>query len=68
MTLGQYTSDCIQQHEDRNFQRCCPGQSQSLQKFKVFTNSSKFQLGAVITQNNRALAFFRMKQNKAKLK
>ena len=35
-----------------------------LQKFEASTNSSKFKLGAVITQNNRQLAFF-IRLNKA---
>jgi hypothetical protein len=39
-----------------------------LQKFEVYTDSSKFQLGAVITQNNRPLAFFCRKLNKAQQK
>jgi hypothetical protein len=34
------------------------------QEFEVYTDSSKFQLGAVITQNNRPLAFFSRKLNK----
>ena len=35
-----------------------------LQEFEVYTDSSKFHLGAVITQNNRLLAFFSRKLNK----
>ena len=38
------------------------------QGFKIFTDSSKFQLGAVITQNNRLLAFFSHKLNTAQQK
>ena len=33
------------------------------QGFEIYTDSSKFQLGAVITQNNRLLAFFSHKLN-----
>ncbi len=33
------------------------------QRFKVYTVSSKFQLEAVITQNNRPLAFLSRKLN-----
>eukprot|EP00804_Cyclotella_cryptica_P030446 CCRYP_008517-RA/>CCRYP_008517-RA protein AED:0.40 eAED:0.43 QI:0/0/0/1/0/0/3/0/175 len=32
-----------------------------LQGFEIYTDSSKFQLGAVITQNNRPLVFFSRK-------
>ena len=35
------------------------------QGFEIYTDSSKFQLGAVITQNNRLLAFFSRKLNTA---
>jgi hypothetical protein len=35
------------------------------QEFDVYTDSSKFQLGAVINQNTRPLAFFSRKLNKA---
>ena len=37
-----------------------PDYSQGLE---IYTDSSKFQLGAVITQNNRLLAFFSRKLN-----
>ena len=33
------------------------------QGFKIYTDSSKFQLGAIIAQNNRPLAFFSRKLN-----
>ena len=36
--------------------------------FEIYTDSSKFQLGAVITQNNRPLAFFSRKLNTAQQK
>ena len=39
-----------------------------LQGFEIYTDSSKFQLGAVITQNNRPLAFFGRKLNTAQQK
>ena len=35
------------------------------QGFDIYTDSSKLQLGAVITQNNRPLAVFSRKLNKA---
>jgi hypothetical protein len=38
------------------------------QEFEVYTDSSKFQLGAVSTQNNRPLVFFSRKLNKAQQK
>ena len=38
------------------------------QGFEIYTDSSKFQLGAVITQNNRPLAFFSCKLNTAEQK
>ncbi len=38
------------------------------QGFEIYTDSSKFQLGAVITQNNRLLAFFSCKLNTAQQK
>ena len=38
------------------------------QGFEIYTDSSKFQLGAVITQNNRPLAFFSRKLNTAQKK
>ena len=38
------------------------------QGFEIYTDSSKFQLGAVITQNNRLLAFFSRKLNTAQQK
>jgi hypothetical protein len=38
------------------------------QGFEIYTDSSKFQLGAVITQNNRPLAFFSRKLSKAQQK
>ncbi len=31
------------------------------QSFKIYTNASKMQLGAVITQNNRPIVFFSRK-------
>ncbi len=37
--------------------------SDYLQGFEIYTDSSKFQLGAVITQNNRPMAFFSSKLN-----
>ena len=37
-------------------------------EFEVYSDSSKFQLGAVITQNNRLLTFFSRKLNKAQEK
>eukprot|EP00804_Cyclotella_cryptica_P028172 CCRYP_011022-RA/>CCRYP_011022-RA protein AED:0.39 eAED:0.39 QI:0/0/0/1/0/0/2/0/241 len=36
-----------------------------LQGFEIYTDSSKFQLGAVITQNNRPLVFFSRKLSQA---
>ncbi len=33
------------------------------QGFEIYTDSSEFQLGAIITQNNRSLAFFSHKLN-----
>ena len=39
-----------------------------LQEIEVYTDSSKFQLGVVITQNNRMLAFFSITLNKAQQK
>ncbi len=38
------------------------------QGFEIYTESSKFQLGAVITQNNRPMAFFSRKLNTAQQK
>ena len=38
------------------------------QGFEIYTDSSKFQLGAVITQNNRPLAFFSRKLSTAQQK
>eukprot|EP00804_Cyclotella_cryptica_P028112 CCRYP_010987-RA/>CCRYP_010987-RA protein AED:0.44 eAED:0.44 QI:0/0/0/1/0/0/2/0/282 len=38
------------------------------QGFEIYTDSSKFQLGAVITQNNRPLAFFSRKLSPAQQK
>ena len=38
------------------------------QGFEIYTDSSKFQLGAIITQNNRPLAFFSRKLNTAQQK
>eukprot|EP00804_Cyclotella_cryptica_P022857 CCRYP_005057-RA/>CCRYP_005057-RA protein AED:0.35 eAED:0.36 QI:0/0/0/1/0/0/2/0/611 len=38
------------------------------QGFEIYTDSSKFQLGAVITQNNRPLAFFSRKLSQAQQK
>jgi hypothetical protein len=38
------------------------------QGFDIYTDSSKFQLGAVITQNNRPLAFFSRKPSPTKQK
>jgi hypothetical protein len=39
-----------------------------MQEFEMYTGSSKFQFGAVINQNNRLLAFFSRKLNKAQQK
>eukprot|EP00804_Cyclotella_cryptica_P003898 CCRYP_015755-RA/>CCRYP_015755-RA protein AED:0.38 eAED:0.40 QI:0/0/0/1/0/0/2/0/465 len=39
-----------------------------LQGFEIYTDSSKFQLGAIITQNNRQLAFFSRKLSQAQQK
>ena len=36
--------------------------------FQIYTDSSKFQLGPVVTQNNRPLAFFSTKLSMAKQK
>ena len=38
------------------------------QGFEIYTDSSKFQLGVIITQNNRPLAFFSRKLNTAQQK
>ncbi len=38
------------------------------QGFEIYTDSSKFQLGAIITQNNRPLLFFIRKWNTAQQK
>ena len=38
------------------------------QGFEIYTDSSKFQLGAVITQSNRPLAFFSRKLSKTQQK
>ena len=38
------------------------------QGFEIYTDSSKFQLGAIITQNNLPLAFFSHKLNTAQQK
>ena len=38
------------------------------QGFEIYTDSSKFQLGAIITQNNRPLVFFSRKLNTAQQK
>eukprot|EP00804_Cyclotella_cryptica_P005403 CCRYP_017075-RB/>CCRYP_017075-RB protein AED:0.54 eAED:0.54 QI:0/-1/0/1/-1/0/1/0/295 len=38
------------------------------QGFEIYTDSSKFQLGAVITQNNRPLAFFSRKLSQVQQK
>ena len=38
------------------------------QGFEIYTDSSKFQLGADISQNNRPLAFFSRKLNTAQQK
>ena len=38
------------------------------QGFEIYTDSSKFQLGAVITQNTMPLAFFSRKQSAAQKK
>ncbi len=38
------------------------------QGFEIYTYSSKFQLGAAITQNNRPQAFFSCKLNTAQQK
>eukprot|EP00804_Cyclotella_cryptica_P012250 CCRYP_013851-RA/>CCRYP_013851-RA protein AED:0.37 eAED:0.40 QI:0/0/0/1/1/1/2/0/472 len=38
------------------------------QGFEIYTDSSKYQLGAVITQNNRSLAFFSRKLSQAQQK
>ncbi len=38
------------------------------QGFEIYTDSSKFQLGAIITQNNRPLVFFSCKLNTAQQK
>eukprot|EP00804_Cyclotella_cryptica_P020838 CCRYP_011449-RA/>CCRYP_011449-RA protein AED:0.36 eAED:0.63 QI:0/0/0/1/0/0.33/3/0/453 len=38
------------------------------QGFEIYTDSSKYQLGAVITQNNRPLAFFSRKLSQAQQK
>ena len=38
------------------------------QGFEIYTYSSKFQLGTVIAQNNRPLAFFSRKLNTAQQK
>jgi len=42
-----------------------PGYSQG---FEISTDSSKFQLGAAITQNNRSLAFFGRKLSRMQQK
>ena len=39
-----------------------------MQGFDIYTDSSKLQLGAVITQNNRPLAFFSRKLSPAQQK
>ena len=38
------------------------------QGFEIYTDSSKYQLGAVITQKNRPLVFFSKKLSTAQLK
>ena len=37
------------------------------QKFEIYTDASKFQLGAVVTQNNRPIAYYSRKLNSAQL-
>ena len=37
------------------------------QKFEIYTDASKFQLGAVITQNNCPIAYYSRKLNSAQL-
>ena len=53
--VHQTTFDNIQTAVVRDVVLAYPDYSQG---FDIYTDSSKFQLGAVITQNNRPLAFF----------
>eukprot|EP00804_Cyclotella_cryptica_P016680 CCRYP_001999-RA/>CCRYP_001999-RA protein AED:0.06 eAED:0.06 QI:1397/-1/1/1/-1/1/1/255/979 len=56
--IHQQAFDTVKATIARNVTLAYPDYSQG---FEIYTDSSKFQLGAVITQNNRPLAFFSRK-------
>ncbi len=63
--MHQTTFDNIKTTIAKDVILACPDYSQG---FEIYTDSSKFQLGAVITQNNRPLAFFSRKPSKVQQK
>ena len=63
--VHQTTLDNIKTAIAKDVVLACPDYSLG---FEIYTDSSKFQLGAVITQNNRMLVFFSLKLNTAKQK
>ena len=63
--VNQTVFDNIKTTISKDVVLACPDYSQD---FGMYTYSSNFQLGAVITQNNRLMAFFSRKLNKAQQK
>eukprot|EP00804_Cyclotella_cryptica_P015514 CCRYP_003553-RB/>CCRYP_003553-RB protein AED:0.36 eAED:0.48 QI:0/0/0/1/0/0/4/0/492 len=63
--INQQAFDTIKATIARNVTLAYPDYSQG---FEIYTDSSKYQLGAVSTQNNRRLAFFSRKLSQAQQK
>ena len=61
MASGCSTSDHFQKHKSNNCKGVVLAYPDYSQGFEIYTDSSKFQLGAVITEYNRPLAFFSRK-------
>eukprot|EP00804_Cyclotella_cryptica_P007855 CCRYP_001438-RA/>CCRYP_001438-RA protein AED:0.10 eAED:0.10 QI:2589/-1/1/1/-1/1/1/166/750 len=64
-SIHQQAFDTVKATITRDVTLAYPDYSQG---FEIYTDSSKFQLGAVITQNNRPLAFFSRKLSQAQQK
>ena len=62
MASGCSTSDHFQKHKSNNCKGVVLAYPDYSQGFEIYTDSSKFQLGAVITQNNRPLVYSVTKQ------
>lgn len=61
--MGTKTSRCFHNYEKNNRKGCTPCISQFSKPFAIHTDASKVQLGAVISQDVRPIAFYSRKLN-----